>query len=185
MAKLAASSASSRLSLSDPKRSALDVSWTCSLRSAPGSDALAARMSHAALEILACGTAGARISQAVLVACGYVVTHGQARRFRVTLGVEDGHCSVCVTDTGYDQPPALAGAAPPEPPSSSETTRLCRQLTDAGDAEPLDGVQVHHTADGAVLVRFRARLPEPGGTPRPHRPPPDAPDHSRGPGTRG
>ncbi|MFJ4983108.1 hypothetical protein ACIP9H_04870 [Streptomyces sp. NPDC088732] len=182
MAKLAASS---RLSLSDPKRSALDVSWTCSLRRTPGSDALAARLSRAALETLSCGPAGARIAQAVLVACGYVVTHGRARRFRVTLGVEDGHCSVCVTDTGYDQPSAHDGGAPPEPPSSAETTRLCRQLAGAGDEEPLDGVQVHHTADGAVLVRFRTRLPEPGGTPPAHRSPPDAPDHSRGPGTRG
>lgn len=182
MAKLAASS---RLSLSDPKRSALDASWTCSLRRVPGSDALAARMSRAALEILSCGTAGARIAQAVLVACDYVVTHGQARRFRVTLGVEDGHCSVCVTDTGYDRPPAHSGGAPPEPPSSSETTRLCRQLAGTGDEEPLDGVQVHHTADGAVLIRFRARLPGTGETPRAHRSPPDAPDHSRGPGTRG
>ncbi|MFJ5217512.1 hypothetical protein ACIP98_22680 [Streptomyces sp. NPDC088354] len=182
MAKLAASS---RLSLSDPKRSALDVSWTCSLYRAPGSDALAARMSRAALEILAGGTAGARISQAVLVACDYVVTHGQARRFRVTLGVEDGHCSVCVTDTGYDQPPARNGGAPPEPPSPFETTRLCRRLAGSGDEEPLDGVQVHHTADGAVLVRFRARLPEPGEPPPAHRPPPDVPDHSRSPDTRG
>lgn len=133
MAKLAASS---RLSLSDPYRSATDVSWTFSLRRAPGSDAPAARMSGAALETLAYGAAAARVAEAVGVACGYVVAHGQARRFRVTLGVDGARCSVCVTDTGYDQPPAAPDGMPPEPPSSDEATRLCRELTGAGDGEP-------------------------------------------------
>ncbi|MGW3241514.1 hypothetical protein [Streptomyces sp. NPDC001070] len=123
MAKLAASS---RLSLSDPRRSALDVSWTFSLQRAPGSEALAARMSGAALETLAYGAAGTRVAEAIGVACGYVVAHGQARRFRVTLGVDGARCSVCVTDTGHDHPPAVSRGAAPEPPSSYETTRLCR-----------------------------------------------------------
>ncbi|MEU1617933.1 hypothetical protein ABZ479_11605 [Streptomyces sp. NPDC005722] len=182
MAKLAASS---RLSLSDPRRSALDVSWTFSLRRAPGGEALAARMSGAALETLAYGPAAQRVAEAVAVACGYVVAYGQAPRFRVTLGVDGGRCAVCVTDTGYGRPPGGSAQGPAEPPSPDETTRLCRTLTGTGTGGPLDGVQVHHTADGAVLVRFRARLPEPGGPGRAHRLSPDAPDHSRGPGARG
>ncbi|MFB7292567.1 hypothetical protein [Actinacidiphila glaucinigra] len=182
MAKLAASS---RLSLSDPRRSALDVCWTFSLQRAPGSDALAARMSGAALETLAYGSAATRVAEAVAVACGYVLAYGRARRFRITLGVDGARCSVCVTDTGYHRPPGGLAGVPPRPPSPDGPTLLCRALTGTGTGAPLDGVRVHHTADGAVLVRFRARLPEPDGPGRPHRPSPDAPDHSRGPGARG
>ncbi|WUD75142.1 hypothetical protein OG937_27340 [Streptomyces sp. NBC_00510] len=123
MAKLAASS---RLSLSDPQRSATDVSWTFSLRRAPGSDAPAARMSGAALRALAYGTAATRVAEAVRVARGYVLAHGQARRVRVPLGVDRARRSVCVTDTGYGHPPTVPVGVPPEPPSRDATTRLCR-----------------------------------------------------------
>ncbi|MET9874495.1 hypothetical protein ABZZ36_07700 [Actinacidiphila glaucinigra] len=181
MAKLAASS---RLSLSDPRRSALDVSWTFSLRRAPGSDG-PGRPAGEVLETLAHGSAATRVAEAVAVACGYVLAYGRARRFRVTLGVDGARCSVCVTDTGYHRPPGGLAGVPPRPPSPDGPTLLCRALTGTGTGEPLDGVRVHHTADGAVLVRFRARLPEPDGPGRPHRPSPDAPDHSRGPGARG
>jgi hypothetical protein len=169
MAKLAASS---RLPLSDPRRTALDVSWTFSLLRAPGSEALAQRMSHAALDTLGeYGAIGARLAGAIGLACAYLVTHGRGRRYRVTLGVDGSRCGVCVTDHGYDQP---AGAPAPPPP---ETTRLCQELADTGS----DGVQVHHAADGAVLVRFRAQLPVPVDFPEP----PPARDTSRSPRAQG
>lgn len=186
MAKLAAVS---RLSLSDPRRSTLDLSWTFSLHRAPGSDELAARMTCAALDTLGpYGAVSARLADAITLACGYVVDHGFAHRYRVTLGVDGTRCTVSVTDYGYDQPPAV----PPARPHSYAATALCQRLADPADGGAhIDGVQVHHAVDGAVLVRFRALLPDPaaesGGDPAAGlpQPPPAAPDHSRSPGARG
>ncbi|MCZ4118880.1 hypothetical protein [Streptomyces sp. H39-S7] len=186
MAKLAAIS---RLPLSDPRRSTLDLSWTFSLHRAPGSDDLAARMTCAALDTLGpYGEVSARLADAVTLACGYVVDHGFAHRYRVTLGVDGTRCTVSVTDYGYDKPLAV----PPAPPHSYAATALCQQLADpAGNGAHIDGVQVHHATDGAVLIRFRALLPDAAtetagdsaaGLPQP---PPAAPDHSRSPGARG
>jgi len=135
----------------------LDVSWTFSLSRAPGSDALAARMSRAALDTLgAADGCGRHVSRAVELACGYVMQHGFARRYRVTLGLEGRRCAVAVTDYGYDQATASGGpaAARTGTAPSPELTVLCRELS-----ERMDGVQVHHALDGAVLVRFRAHLP--------------------------
>ncbi|MDJ0339972.1 hypothetical protein QMK19_06805 [Streptomyces sp. H10-C2] len=186
MAKLAAIS---RLPLSDPRRSSLDVSWTFSLHRIPGSDDLAARMTCAALDTLGpFGPAGAQLATAIALACGYVVDHGFAHRYRVTLGVDGVRCTVSVTDYGYDKPLTVT----PDPPHSYAATALCQQLahhTDSG--AQIDGVQVHHATDGAVLIRFRALLPaaaaEPAAGPATGlpQPPPAAPDHSRSPGARG
>lgn len=143
----------------DARGASLDVSWTFSLSRAPGSDALAARMSRAALETLgAADHCGRHVSRAVELACGYVVQHGLARRYRVTLGLEGRRCAVAVTDYGYDQAASRRDAADraARTASSPELTVLCRELS-----ERMDGVQVHHALDGAVLVRFRAHLPSP------------------------
>jgi hypothetical protein len=172
MAKLAASS---RLPLSDPGRTALDVSWTFSLRRTPGSEALAERMTRAALDTLdEYGEVGASLAGAVGLACGYLVAHGSGRRYRVTLGVDGSRCNVCVTDYGYDQPAGGTGVPPSSPPG---TTRLCQELAGTGT----DGVQVHHAADGAVLVRFRAQLPVVVDFSQP----PPVPGHSRSPDAHG
>lgn len=194
MAKLAAIS---RLPLSDPRRSTLDVSWTFSLHRTPGSDDLAARMTCAALDTLGpYGPVSSQLATAIALACGYVVDHGFAHRYRVTLGVDGVRCTVAVTDYGYDKPLTV----PPDPPHSYAATALCRQLarrTESG--AQIDGVQVHHATDGAVLIRFRALLPAladgPGTEPAKGsvvrsaealpQPPPAAPDHSRSPGARG
>lgn len=134
---------------------ALDLSWTFSLSRAPGSDALAARMSRSALETIgAPGARGRQVSEAVELACGYVVRHGLARRYRVTLGLDGPHCAVAVTDYGYDQPGEHWQAATDEPAPSRELSALCRVLS-----ERMEGVQVHHASGGAVLVRFRTDLP--------------------------
>jgi hypothetical protein len=151
----------SRLPLSDARRTELDLSWTFSVSRAPGSDLLAARMSRAALDVLgAADQDGKLVSEAVELACGYVVQYGLARRYRVTLGLDGPRCAVAITDYGYDQG---AGGGQSPPASSHEVAALCRELS-----EQMDGVQVHHALDGAVLVRFRAHLPA-----RPA--PPDAP----------
>lgn len=143
---------------------ALDVSWTFSLTREPGSDALAARMSRAALETLgAAEGCGRHVSRAVELACGYVMQHGFARRYRVTLGLEGPRCAVSVTDYGYDRSAAPHDGRPGRHRAtpSPELTVLCRELS-----ERMDGVQVHHALDGAVLVRFRAHLPP---SPPPHQ----------------
>lgn len=145
----ALSATSNRLS------AALDVSWTFSLCRTPGSDTLAARMSRSALEALgAADGCGKQVSQAVELACGYVLQHGLARRYRVTLGLEGPRCAVAVTDYGYDQPGEHWRARQVEPAPSHELTTLCRELS-----EQMEGVQVHHALDGAVLVRFRTQVP--------------------------
>ncbi len=184
MVKLAASA---RLPLSDPRRTALDVSWSFSLPRLPGSDQLAARMAQAALGTIAAHPAPCeQIARAVGLACRYVLLNGLARRYRVTIGVDDARCAVSVTDYGYDQPAAtgLPGTAgPPAPPPSYETTRLCQELSGQGvDGAKMDGVQVHHALDGAVLVRFRTQLPTPPGA---LESPPGTPGTSRSPDARG
>ncbi|NEA56361.1 hypothetical protein G3I60_19980 [Streptomyces sp. SID13666] len=186
MAKLAAIS---RLPLSDPRRSTLDVSWTFSLHRTPGSDELAARMTCAALDTLGpYGQVSAQLAAAITLACGYVVDHGLAHRYRVTLGVDGARCTVSVTDYGYDKPLTV----PPDPPHSYAATALCQQLAHPTEnGARIDGVQVHHATDGAVLIRFRALLPAApadaadDSAPGLPQPPPAAPDHSRSPGARG
>lgn len=144
-------------------RTALDLSWTFSLSRIPGSDELAARMSRSALETLGAGDGhGRQVSRAVELACGYVVQHGLARRYRVTLGLDGPSCAVAVTDYGFDQPGDhwRAGTAD-DPGPSGEPAALCRELS-----ERVEGVQVHHALDGAVLVCFRAQLPLDGAAER-------------------
>lgn len=156
----------SRLPLSDYRRADLDLSWTFSVSRAPGSDMLAARMSRAALDALgAADQYGRLVSEAVELACGYVVQYGLARRYRVTLGLDGPRCAVSVTDYGYDQGAATTWSSEPPAATSHEVAALCRELS-----AQMDGVQVHHALDGAVLVRFRTHLPaapgpaaDPGG----------------------
>lgn len=193
-------------------RPALDVSWTFSVSRVPGSDELAARMTRAALDTLGgpYGAVGALLTDATSLACAYLVAHSAARRYRVTLGVDGGHCAVAVTDYGYDHGPLAADSGGPVPETDSDAARdLCRRLAgctagstagsstgsaagsiaDAANGtrpDPgrptVDGVQVHHAVDGAVLVRFRAQCPAPAALPPT---PPAAPDTSRSPGARG
>jgi hypothetical protein len=145
----------SRLPLSDARRTDLDLSWTFSVSRSPGSDLLAARMSRAALDALgAADQDGRLVSEAVGLACGYLVQYGLARRYRVTLGLDGPRCAVAITDYGYDQAVGSLGDDPPAPASSHDVAALCRELS-----EQMDGVQVHHALDGAVLVRFRTHLP--------------------------
>ncbi|MCQ4083797.1 hypothetical protein NGB36_25190 [Streptomyces sp. RB6PN25] len=190
--------ASARLPLSDPRRSSLDVSWSFSLRRTPGSDELATRMTLAALTTVGGAQAACeRIAEATGLACRYVLDYGFARRYRVTVGLDESRCAVSVTDYGYDQPAAPPGGTPEVPTPSYETTRLCQELSEcATDGMKLDGIQVHHALDGAVLVRFRAGLPiapvspvSPIVSEPPSAddagPPPVAPDTSRSPGARG
>ncbi|GAA1904003.1 hypothetical protein [Streptantibioticus ferralitis] len=176
--------AAARLPLSDPRRSTLDVCWTFSLARADGSDALAERMTHAALTTI--GTHDvpcAQIAEATALACRYVLDYGYARRYRVTLGMDDTRCTVSVTDYGYDQPPDAPATAALHAPPSHVTAELCHELSGhAVDGSRLDGVQVHHALDGAVLVRFRTPLPRSTDSPEPH---PAAPDTSRSPSARG
>ncbi len=170
--------ASARLPLSDPRRSALDVCCTFSLARTNGSDALAERMTHAALTTI--GTHDvpcARIAEATALACRYVLDYGYARRYRVTLGMDDTRCTVSVTDYGYDQPPDAPATAALHAPPSHVTAELCHELSGQ-----VDGVQVHHALDGAVLVRFRTPLPRSAHSPEPH---PAAPDNSRSPSAQG
>lgn len=142
--------------LSSPRDPATDVSWTFSLARAPGSEVLAARMSYAALEILGVPDGcGGHISGAIELACRYVLRHGLARRFRVTVGIEGPRCLVAITDYGYDQPGSHWWTKRSPATPDHEVTGLCRALGDR-----MDTVQVHHALDGAVLVRFRSRFPE-------------------------
>jgi hypothetical protein len=220
-------------------RPALDVSWTFSVSRVPGSDELAARMTRAALDTLGgpYRAVGALLTDATSLACAYLVAHSAARRYRVTLGVDGGHCAVAVTDYGYDHGPLPGDTGDPVPEPDRDAARdLCRRLaestayaaagtgpgaaagsatgpgsaagtaagaasgtaagsgTEAGagaegpgaapapGAPTVDGVQVHHAVDGAVLVRFRAQCPAPAAPPPA---PPAAPDASRDPGARG
>ncbi|MFJ1587309.1 hypothetical protein ACIOC1_28815 [Streptomyces sp. NPDC088197] len=184
MVKLAASA---YLPPREADRPVLDVSWTFSVGRLPGSDELAARMTRAALDTLGgpYGGIGALITDATSLACAYLVAHSLARRYRVTLGVDGAHCAVAVTDYGYDHGLPGDGAEPvPVPePARDEARDLCRRLAGAA-AHPvtIDGVQVHHAVDGAVLIRFRAQLPHAPTVPPT---PPAAPDASRSPGARG
>ncbi|MCQ4042422.1 hypothetical protein ACFOSC_16590 [Streptantibioticus rubrisoli] len=172
--------ASARLPLSDPRRSTLDVCCTFSLARASGSDALAERMTHAALTTIGTHDAPcAQIAEATALACRYVLDYGYARRYRVTLGLDGARCTVSVTDYGYDQPPDASASAALHAPPSHVTAELCHELS--GHAG-LDGVQVHHALDGAVLVRFRTPLPRSADSPEPH---PAAPDTSRSPSAQG
>jgi hypothetical protein len=205
---------------------ALDVSWTFSVSRVPGSDELAARMTRAALDTLGgpYRAVGALLTDATSLACAYLVAHSAARRYRVTLGVDGGHCAVAVTDYGYDHGPLPGDTGDPVPEPDRDAARdLCRRLaestahaaagtgpataagaaagagaeTGAGaegsgaapgpgpGAPTVDGVQVHHAVDGAVLVRFRAQCPAPAAPPPAPPAPPAAPDASRGPGARG
>jgi hypothetical protein len=209
-------------------RPALDVSWTFSVSRVPGSDELAARMTRAALDTLGgpYSAVGALLTDATSLACAYLVAHSAARRYRVTLGVDGGHCAVAVTDYGYDHGPLPGDTGDPVPEPDRDAARdLCRRLaestayaaggtgpvttagtaagtaagagaeTGAGTEGPgaapgpgaptVDGVQVHHAVDGAVLVRFRAQCPAPAAPPSAPPAPPAAPDASRGPGARG
>ncbi|MEW2517770.1 hypothetical protein [Actinacidiphila alni] len=159
----------------DDEHAALDVSWTFSVSRVRGSDELAARMTRAALDTLGgpYGAVGPLLTDAASVACAYLVAHSVARRYRVALGVDGGHCAVAVTDYGYDHtpPPGGTGGRVPEPDRAAARD-LCRRLAESA----VDGVQVHHAVDGAVLIRFRAQCPTA---------PPAAPDSSRSPGARG
>ncbi|WP_189132291.1 hypothetical protein [Wenjunlia tyrosinilytica] len=147
--------------MSDARRADLDLSWTFSVSRAPGSDMLAARMSRAALDALGAeDQCGKVVAEAVELACGYLVQYGLARRYRVTLGLDGPRCAVAITDYGYDQPASYwHGGDLPAPATSGEVAALCRELS-----EQMDGVQVHHALDGAVLVRFRTHLPPAPGT---------------------
>ncbi|MFF6961011.1 hypothetical protein [Streptomyces sp. NPDC008317] len=182
MVKLAASA---YLPPREADRPVLDVSWTFSVGRLPGSDELAARMTRAALDTLGgpYGGIGALITDATSLACAYLVAHSLARRYRVTLGVDGGHCAVAVTDYGYDHGLPGDGAEPVPEPARDEARDLCRRLAEAA-AHPvtIDGVQVHHAVDGAVLIRFRTQLPH---SPTVPPTPPAAPDASRSPGARG
>jgi hypothetical protein len=199
----------------DADRPVLDVSWTFSVSRVPGSDALAARMTRAALDTLGgpYTAVGALLADATSVACAYLVVHSLARRYRVTLGVDGGHCAVTVTDYGYDHGPLPGGGQPVPEPGHDAVSDLCLRLTHstarteagtgadtgsgsgsgtesrfgtepAAGAPTVDGVQVHHAVDGAVLIRFRTQCPAPVAPPAPPAPP-AAPDVSRSPGARG
>ncbi|MCZ2523353.1 hypothetical protein [Streptomyces sp. HB2AG] len=165
-----------------------DLSWAFSLGRAPGSDQLAARMTRAALEALGAGSAhGARISHATGLACAHLLAHGCARRYRVALGVDGPRCSVTVTDYGFDLP--ASGCVGDPVTRARAAGELSRELSAAAEGVRLEDVQVHHARDGAVLVRFTARLPAPGAaaahTVPGQRTGPDGPGRAGGPGRDG
>ncbi|MEV0599546.1 hypothetical protein AB0I82_09630 [Streptomyces sp. NPDC050315] len=111
--------------------------WALSARRRPGSDKEATVLACAVLDALGVpGEGSASLVSDLARATAYVLTHGSADAYRLTIEIDGGQCAVRVDEDAGDE-----GSG---------------QLPGAGDAGRLC---VHHRTDGSLTVSFRRPFP--------------------------
>ncbi|WP_157847590.1 hypothetical protein [Streptomyces violens] len=118
--------------------------WALSARRRPGSDKEATVLACAVLDALGVpGEGSASLVSDLARATAYVLTHGSADAYRLTIEIDDGQCAVRVDDREADEESGGAGAAQQQGAGDAGAGRLC----------------VHHRTDGSLAVFFRRPFP--------------------------
>ncbi|WP_030618134.1 hypothetical protein [Streptomyces sclerotialus] len=129
--------------------------WVISARRRPGSDKEAAVLACAVLDALGAAAEGtASVVSDLARATAYVMDHGSADAYRLTIEVDGGHCAVQVDDReGDDRDGCRAPAGPgAEEPADGGAGPVA--------AEAYEGrLRVRRRADGTLAVSFRCPFP--------------------------
>ncbi|MBZ4016391.1 hypothetical protein [Streptomyces purpurogeneiscleroticus] len=146
--------------------------WALSARRRPGSDKEATVLACAVLDALGVpGEGSASLVSDLARATAYVLTHGSADAYRLTIEIDGGQCAVRVDDREAGEEPGGEGAAQQLGTGEAGAGRLC----------------VHHRTDGSLVVFFRRPFPEvtelaSGGPEEPDGPErPSGPERAGGP----
>ncbi|MER7399380.1 hypothetical protein ABT381_28175 [Streptomyces sp. NPDC000151] len=113
--------------------------WALSARRRPGSDKEATVLACAVLDALGVPAEGsASLVSDLARATAYMLTHGSADAYRLTIEIDDGQCAVRVDEPPEDEEPGQRQGA-----GDAGAGRLC----------------VHHRTDGSLEVCFRRPFP--------------------------
>ncbi|MFI8994959.1 hypothetical protein [Streptomyces sp. NPDC053542] len=142
--------------------------WALSARRRPGSDKEATVLACAVLDALGVpGEGSASLVSDLARATAYVLTHGSADAYRLTIEIDGGQCTVRVDDreTGEDSGTEgaaeqqgagqLQGAGQPQGAGQLQGVGPSQGVGDAGFGR----LCVQHRADGSVSVFFRRPFP--------------------------
>ncbi|POX36736.1 hypothetical protein C3486_32075 [Streptomyces sp. Ru73] len=125
--------------------------WALSARRRPGSDKEATVLAGAVLDALgAAGEGAASVVADLARATAYVLAHGSADGYRLTIEVDGGQCAVRVDDRDADGRDACRAA---EEPAGEEPVPA------PGDAGAGGRLRVQRRTDGTLAVTFRRPFP--------------------------
>ncbi|MFI9030387.1 hypothetical protein [Streptomyces sp. NPDC053560] len=138
--------------------------WALSARRRPGGDKEATVLACAVLDALgAVGEGPASVASDLARATAYVMSHGSADAYRLTIEVDGGQCVVRIDDRdegdrdegdrrrAVDGPPASDGPAAREP-ADEATGQVAADLYGGR-------LRVQHRTDGTLAVSFRRPFP--------------------------
>lgn len=136
--------------------------WALSARRRPGSDKEATVLACAVLDALGVpGEGSASLVSDLARATAYVLTHGSADAYRLTIEIDGGQCAVRVDDREAGEDSGGEGAARQQgagQPQGATQQQGLGQPQGAGDAGA-GRLCVHHRTDGSLAVFFRRPFP--------------------------